>query len=54
MRTMTLLPDAQALHPEGVTTMADSVIVVSTPGDGACCPDCGQLSTHRRSERWRL
>ncbi|HEU5423359.1 MAG TPA: ISL3 family transposase, partial [Nitrolancea sp.] len=55
MRTLTLLPDAQVLHLDALTTTADTIIVVvSTTGDWACCPECCQPSRHRHSRRWRL
>ena len=55
MRTLTLLPDAQVLHLDALTTTAATIIVVvSTTSDRACCPDCDQPSRHRHSRRWRL
>lgn len=50
----TLIPDAAALHLEGLRTDDDTItVVVTTTGDGACCPDCGRPSAalHRRRRR---
>ncbi len=54
MRSATLLPDAEALHLE--TLVADDAtitVVVTTRGDTARCPDCGELSSHLHSRKRR-
>lgn len=50
----TLIPDAIALHLEGLRTDGDAItVVVTTTGDGACRPDCGQSSDALHSRRRR-
>lgn len=50
----TLIPDAAVLHLEGLRTDDDAItVVVTTTGDGACCPDCGQSSDALHSRRRR-
>lgn len=54
MRTATLLPDADALHLEElVADDAGVIVVVTTRGDRACCPDCGQPSSRLHSRKRR-
>jgi transposase len=54
MRTATLLPDADALHLETLVADGDAItVVVTTRGDTARCPDCGQPSTRLHSRKRR-
>lgn len=54
MRTVTLLPDAGALHLEALVADAERITVaVTTRGEAACCPDCGQPSRHLHSRKRR-
>ena len=47
MRTATLLPDVEVLHLEALVADEETItVVVTTRGDSACCPDCGQPSAH--------
>ena len=52
MRTATLLPDADTLHLEALVADAERItVVVTTRGETACCPDCGQPSRQLHSRK---
>jgi transposase len=54
MRSATLLPDAEGLHLEALGADAERLtVVVTTRGEAACCPDCGQPSRHLHSRKRR-
>lgn len=54
MRAKTLLPDAAVVQLEELLTDERGItMVVSTTGEQACCPACGQPSRHRHSRRHR-
>ncbi len=54
MSTKTLVPDADAVHLEALVADDRGItVVVTTTGETAPCPDCGQPSAHRHSRRRR-
>lgn len=54
MPTKTLVPDAEALHLEALVADNHGItVVVTTTGETAWCPDCGQPSAHLHSRRRR-
>jgi len=54
MPNKTLVPDAAALHLEELRSDGEAVtMVVTTTGDAACRPDCGQPSAALHSRRRR-
>jgi transposase len=54
MRTATLLPDTDALRLEALVADDDRItVVVTTRGETACCPECGQPSRHLHSRKRR-
>jgi len=54
MPSKTLVPDAAALHLEELRADGEVItVVVTTTGDSACCPDCGQPSAALHGRRRR-
>ncbi len=54
MRTAALLPDADTLHLEALVADAERItVVVTTRGEAACCPDCGEPSRQLHSRKRR-